>query len=67
LVLALAVMCLDLIWRLLPLRLNILRIDLIMLLATVSYPLRVNCVALSRVSFFMLPKKTSSFSRRLPI
>jgi Fe-S cluster biogenesis protein NfuA len=25
------------------------------------------CVALSRVSFFMLPKRTPSFSRRLPI
>jgi hypothetical protein len=61
------VLCLDLIWRLRLLRLNILSINLIILLATVSYPLRVNCVVLSRVSFSMLSKRTLSFSRRLPI
>jgi hypothetical protein len=40
---------------------------LIILLAIVSYPLRANCVVLSRISFSMLPKGTLSFSRRLPI
>jgi hypothetical protein len=58
---------LDLIWWLLPLRLKILGTDLIMLLTIVSYPLCANCVALSRVSFFMLLKETLSFSKRLPI
>jgi glucan phosphoethanolaminetransferase (alkaline phosphatase superfamily) len=67
LVLALTVLCLYLIWRLLPLRLKIISIDLIMLLAIVSYPLRVNYVALSRVSFSILLKRTPSFNRRLPI
>jgi hypothetical protein len=37
------------------------------LLAIVSYPLHVNCVVLSRVSISMLPRRTLSFSRRLPI
>jgi hypothetical protein len=37
------------------------------LLAIVSYPLRVSCVVLSRVSISMLPRRTLSFSRRLPI
>jgi hypothetical protein len=58
---------LDLIWRLWPLRLKILSTNLIILLDTVSYPLSVNCVVLSRVRFFMLPKRIPSFSRRLPI
>jgi hypothetical protein len=39
---ALAARCLDLIWRLLPLRLKILSTNLIILLATQSYPLLVN-------------------------
>jgi hypothetical protein len=38
LLLALVVLCLDLIWRLLPLRLKILSTKLIILLATVFYP-----------------------------
>jgi hypothetical protein len=59
--------CLDLIWRLLSLRLRILCTNLIILLATLFYPLRAKRVSLSRVSFFMLPKKTPSFSRWLPI
>jgi hypothetical protein len=37
------------------------------LLTIVSYPLRVNYVVLSRVSISMLPRRTLSFSRRLPI
>jgi hypothetical protein len=64
---ALVVRCLDLIWRLLPLRLKILSTNLIILLATQSCPLLVKHVSLSRVSFSMLPKRTLSFSRRLPI
>jgi hypothetical protein len=36
---------------------------LIILLATLFYPLRVKRVSHSRVSFFILPKKTPSFSR----
>jgi hypothetical protein len=63
----LLVMCFDLTWRLLPLRLKILNINLIILLATLFYPLLVKHVFLSRVSFSMLPKRTPSFSRRLPI
>jgi hypothetical protein len=35
--------------------------------ATLFYPLHVKHVSLSRVSFSMLPKRTPSFSRRLPI
>jgi hypothetical protein len=46
---------------------KILSTDLIILLATVSYPLRANYVVLSRVSFSMLPKRILSFRRRLPI
>jgi hypothetical protein len=57
----------DLIWRLLPLRSKILSTNLIILLATLFCPLLVKHVSLSRVSFSMLPKKTPSFSRRLPI
>jgi hypothetical protein len=56
--------CLDLIWRLLLLRLRILSTNLIILLATLFYPLRVKRVSLSRVSFSMLPKRTPSFSKR---
>jgi hypothetical protein len=67
LVLAPLVCCLDLIWRLLPLRIKILSTNLIILLATLFYPLHVKHVSLSRVSFSMLPKRTPSFSRRLPI
>jgi hypothetical protein len=59
--------CLDLIYRLLPLRLRILSINLIILLAILFYPLLVKHVFLSMISFFMLPKRTSSFSMRLPI
>jgi hypothetical protein len=51
---------LNLIWRLLSLRLKILSVKLIILLATVFYPLHAKCVALSRVSFSMLPKKIPS-------
>jgi hypothetical protein len=64
---AIAIHCLDLIWRLLPLRLKILSTNLIILLATQFYPLRVKHVSLSWVSFSMLPKRIPSFSRRLPI
>jgi hypothetical protein len=46
---------------------KILSTNLIILLATLFYPLSVKHVSLSRVSFFMLSKRTSSFSRRLPI
>jgi hypothetical protein len=67
LVLAPLVPCLDLIWRLWSLRLKILSTNLIILLTTVFYPLRVMRVAHSRVSFSMLPKRTLSFNRRLPI
>jgi hypothetical protein len=59
--------CLDLICRPLPLRLSILSINLIILLATLFYPLHVKHVFVSRVSFFMLPKRILSYSRRLPI
>jgi hypothetical protein len=53
--------------RLLSLRLKILSTNLIILLATLFCPLLVKHVSLSRVSFSMLPKRTPSFSRRLPI
>jgi hypothetical protein len=43
--------CLDLIWRLLPLRLKILSTNLITLLATLFYPLLVKHVYLSMISF----------------
>jgi hypothetical protein len=59
-VLALVVLCLDLIWMLVPLKLEILSIKLLIPLATVFYPLRVMRVSLSRVSFSMLPKITPS-------
>jgi hypothetical protein len=42
---------LNLIWRILLLRLKILSTKLIILLATLFYPLRAMCVALSRVRF----------------
>jgi hypothetical protein len=41
--------------------------NLIIILATLFYPLRVKRVFLSRVSFSMLQKRIPSFSRRLPI
>jgi hypothetical protein len=63
-VLALAAHCLDLIWKLLPLRLRIFSTNLIILLATLFYPLHAKRVSLSRVNFSMLPKRTMSFSRR---
>jgi hypothetical protein len=63
-VLALVARCLDLIWRLLQLRLMILSTNLIILLTTLFYPLRAKRVSLSRVSFFIQPKRTLSFSRR---
>jgi hypothetical protein len=66
-VLALVVCCLDLIWRLLPLRLKILSTNLILLLTRLFYLLHTSHVSLSRVSFSMLPKRTPSFIRRLPI
>jgi hypothetical protein len=56
--LALVALCLYLIWRLVPLRLKILSIKLLILLTTVFYTLHAMCVALSRVSFSMLPKRT---------
>jgi hypothetical protein len=40
---------------------------LIILLDILFYLLHATRVSLSRVSFFMLPKRTLSFSRRLPI
>jgi hypothetical protein len=49
------------------LRLKILGTNLSILLASVSYPLRADCMVLSRVSFSMLPKITPSFSGRLPL
>jgi hypothetical protein len=67
LVLVLAVSCLDLIWRLRPLRLNILSINLFILLVTLFYLLCVKHVSLSSVSFSMLPKRTRSYSRMLLI
>jgi hypothetical protein len=60
LLLALVVLFLDLIWRLLPLRLKILSTNLIILFTIVFYPLHVRCVVLSRVSFSFLPKRTLS-------
>jgi hypothetical protein len=48
----LVVLCLDPIWRLLPLRLKMLSTNLIILLAIQSRPLLVKHVSLSRVSFF---------------
>jgi hypothetical protein len=63
-VLSLVARCLDLIWRLLPLRLKILSINLIILLATLFYPICAKRVSLSKVSFFMVSKRTPSFSRR---
>jgi hypothetical protein len=53
-------LCLDLIWRLVSLRLKILSIKLLILVATMFYPLRAMRMALSRVSFSMLPKRTPS-------
>jgi hypothetical protein len=67
LVLAPLVLCLDLIWRFRLLRLKILSTNLIILLAALFYLLHAKRVPLLRVSFFMLPKKTSSFRRRLLI
>jgi hypothetical protein len=58
---------LDLIWRFQPSRLKILSTNLIILLTTLFYLLNAKRVPLSRVSFSMLPTKTLSFSRRLPI
>jgi hypothetical protein len=52
--------CLDLMWRFAPLRLKILSIKLLILLATVFCPFRAMCVALLRISFSMLPKRTPS-------
>jgi hypothetical protein len=46
---------------------EILITNFIILLATLFYLLHAKRVPLSRVSFFMLPKRKSSFSRRLPI
>jgi hypothetical protein len=66
-VVALVVRCLDLIWRLQPLRLRSLSTNLIISLATQSYLLLAKNVFVLRVSFSMLPKKTLSFSKRLPI
>jgi hypothetical protein len=63
-VLALVDCCLDPIWRLLSLRLRILSTNLIILLATLFYPLHVKHVFLSRVSFSMLQKRTPSYNRR---
>jgi hypothetical protein len=57
-VLVLVILCLDLICRLLPLRLKILNINLINLLATLFYSLLVKHVSILRVSFFMLSKRT---------
>jgi peptidoglycan/LPS O-acetylase OafA/YrhL len=67
LVLAPLILCLYLIWRLLPLRLKILSTNLIILLATLSYHLHVKHVSLSWVSFSMLPKRTPIYNRRLLI
>jgi hypothetical protein len=61
------VLYLNLIWRLLSLRLKILSTNLIILLATVSYPLHVKHDSLSRVSFSMPPKRKLSYNRRLLI
>jgi hypothetical protein len=44
-----------------------LKHNLLILLATLFYPLRAMHVALSRVGFFILPKRTLSLSRRLLI
>jgi hypothetical protein len=49
--------CLDLIWRLLSLRLKILSTNLIIFLTTLFYPLRVKRVSLSRVSVCFNPKR----------
>jgi hypothetical protein len=51
---------LKLIWRLVLLRSKNLSTNLIILHATVFYPLRAKCVAPSRVSFSMFPKRTLS-------
>jgi hypothetical protein len=67
LVLAPLIHYLDLIWRLLSLRLKILNTNLIILLATLSYFLHVKHASLTRVSFFILPKRTPSYNRRLLI
>jgi hypothetical protein len=66
-VLALVAHCLDLICRLLQLRLKILRTNLILLLATLFYLLHAKHVPLSRISFSMLPMRTPSYSRSLLI
>jgi hypothetical protein len=60
LLLALVVLCLDLIWRLVLLKLKILSVKVIILLPKVFYPHRAMRVALSRVSFSILPKRTPS-------
>jgi hypothetical protein len=59
LVLAPLVHCLDLIWRLQPLRLKILSINLIILLATLFYPLCAMRAALSRLIFFHATKENT--------
>jgi hypothetical protein len=58
LVLALVVLCLDLIWRLQPLRLKILSTNLIILLATLFYPLHVKRVSLKGKLFHSTKKNT---------
>jgi hypothetical protein len=56
--LVLAALCLDLIWRLLSLRLNILSINLSILLATVFYPLCVNCDFINGKLFYATKENT---------
>jgi hypothetical protein len=65
LVLAPLVLFLDLIWRLRPFRLKILSTNLIILLATLFYPLRVKRMSLSRVSFSLLPKKNTELKHEI--
>jgi hypothetical protein len=62
---ALVVRRLDLIWRLLPLRLRILSTNSIFLLATPFCPLLVKHVSLSRVSFFHATKENTELQQEV--
>jgi hypothetical protein len=64
-VLAPHVLCLDLIWSLLPLRLKILNTNFIILLATLFYPLHVKHVSLLRVSFFHATKENTELQQEV--
>jgi hypothetical protein len=65
LVLAPVVLYFDLIWRLPPLRLKILSTNLLILLATMFYPLCARHVTLSRVSLFHATKENTELKQEV--